>query len=268
MRETAPLDQLIERVARRDRILVLTGLIAAILLAWAYLLAMPEMETPAPMDMPGMAMAEMQAATSWAEHLPWVFAMWWIMMVAMMLPSAAPMILLFAAITRKQKTQTSPFPPVAFFTLGYLIVWAGFSIAASLAQWALSGTGFIQHGMRIASPVLNAMLLLGAGAWQLSPIKRACLHHCRSPVHYITTHWRKGCGGAIGMGLRHGAFCLGCCWFLMGLLFAGGIMNLYWIIGIAVYVLLEKLAPNGQLLARASGVMLIGAGVWLWFSAS
>ncbi len=262
MQQTAPLERLIEKVARQDYITVLAFLIAALLLSWLYLLTMPEMEMPASEAMPGMKTVGFPAA-----HLVWLFAMWWIMMVAMMLPSAAPMILLFAAISRKQKTQTSPFPPAAFFTLGYLIVWGGFSIAAATAQWALSGTGFIQHDMRIASPYLNAILLFGAGAWQLSPIKRACLRHCRLPVHFLTANWRKGQAGALGMGARHGVFCLGCCWFLMALLFAGGVMNLYWIIGIAAYVLLEKLAPRGEVLARVSGVMLGVAGLWLVFAA-
>lgn len=252
MREP-PLDPWIERMLRRDRLIVLTSLVTAILLAWAYLLAAPGMQTSVSGAMPEM---EMQGGPGFAARFL-MFIMWWIMMTAMMLPGAAPMILLFSAITRKRRELASPYPPLAFFILGYLLVWGGFSIAATLAQGALSETRIFHPSLRITSPYLNGALMLGAGLWQLSPVKRTCLRHCRSPVHYLTTHWRMGSAGALRMGAGHGVFCFGCCWFLMTLLFVGGIMNPYWIIGIAAYVLLEKLAPKGEAFARVSGAVLI-----------
>lgn len=258
MNANAALERAIVAALLRERLVTAAALAGASLLAWAYIFLGAGMN----MDMPGMS-----AGASGSGYFLMMFPMWMIMMMAMMLPSAAPMILLFAALSVKQRERGAQFASTGLFALGYLLVWGVFSVAATLAQWALVKAEILRHTLSIASPLIGAALLFGAGLWQLTPVKRACLEYCRSPAHYLSAHWRKGRMGAIGMGLRHGAFCLGCCWFLMGLLFAGGIMNLYWIIGIAVYVLLEKLAPNGQLLARASGVMLIGAGVWLWFSA-
>ena len=254
-----PLDQWIERALRRDRLIILTSLVTAILLAWAYLLTAPGMEMSASGAMPEM---KMPAETGFVARFL-MFVMWWVMMTAMMLPSAAPMILLFGAITRKRQELGSPYPPLAFFTLGYLLVWGGFSIVAALAQGGLSETHIFHNSLRITSPYLNGALLLGAGLWQFSPIKRTCLRHCRSPVHYLTTHWRPGATGALHMGAGHGVFCFGCCWFLMALLFVGGVMNPYWIIGVATYVLLEKLSPRGETFAKLSGAMLIVAGLLL-----
>nr|ART36742.1 D493 [uncultured bacterium] len=259
MNEAPPLDHAIVALARRERAVVTAGLAGAILLAWAYILSGAGMDmNRMDMDMPGM-----ETATSGFDYFLMMFPMWMIMMAAMMLPGAAPMILLFTAISQKQRERGAPIASTALFTLGYLLVWSLFSVGATLLQWALREAEVIQHALSIDSPAMSAALMLGAGLWQITPVKRACLEYCRSPVHYISTHWRKGRMGALRMGLQHGAFCLGCCWFLMGLLFVGGIMNLYWIIGIAAYVLFEKLVPNGQALARISGVMLIGAGVWL-----
>ncbi len=257
MTERSPVERILVALARRDRIVVIAGLTFVTLMAWAYTLSGAGMH----MNMPGM-----NAVDSGFDYFLMMFPMWIIMMVAMMLPSAAPMILLFAAINQKQRERGAPFASTTLFTLGYLLAWGAFSIGATLLQWALGDAEIIQHTLRINNPVIGAGLMLGAGLWQLTPVKRTCLEYCRSPVHYISAHWRKGRMGALRMGLQHGAFCLGCCWFLMALLFVGGIMNLYWIIAIAVYVLLEKFVPNGQALARLSGVLLIGASVWLGYS--
>jgi len=259
MSENAPLERAIVALARHDRVVVIATLCGVIGLSWAYLLLGADM----PMDMPGMKMAVPAPG-----YFLMMYPMWLIMMVAMMLPSAAPMILLFAAITAKQRQRGTPFSATALFTLGYLLMWGAFSTGATLLQWVLLEAELIQHTLRAGNPLIGAALMLTAGLWQLTPVKRTCLEHCRSPAHYLSAHWRKGRVGALRMGLQHGAFCLGCCWFLMGLLFAGGIMNLYWITGIAVYVLLEKLIPRGQALARISGVALIGAAVWQWMSVS
>jgi predicted metal-binding membrane protein len=189
-----------------------------------------------------------------------MFFMWWVMMIAMMLPSAAPVVLLFAAMSRKQKEKGNPFVPSSLFASAYLIAWAGFSVVAVGLQWGLERLGLLSPMLVTASAALGGTLLLAAGIYQLTPLKRACLRHCRSPLQFILTHWRSGTGGAFRMGIEHGAYCVGCCWFLMGLLFFGGVMNLYWIVGLAVFVLLEKVIPMGHWLGKLVGIALMAWG--------
>lgn len=207
-----------------------------------------------------MAMSAMQPMAWTAGTAALMFFMWWIMMVAMMLPSAAPMILLFAAVNRKQRDKGSPYAPTGIFAVGYLAVWGIFSLLATAAQWGLESSEFLSSMMVGTSVVLGAVLLIAAGVWQLTPLKHACLKHCRSPIHFLSHHWRKGRLGAFRMGVEHGAFCLGCCWFLMALLFYGGVMNLYWIVGLALFVLLEKVLPGGHRLGGVAGVGLVAWG--------
>ena len=245
--------------------------------------AMPDMDMPG-MDeadtpgvdedeMPGMAMGERAAGrmsdlagaamapAAWTSgYAVLMFFMWWIMMMAMMLPSAAPMILLFAIINRKQRDKGAPYVPTGVFAAGYLLVWGAFSLVAVSAQWGLERSGLLSSAMASTSVLLGAALLIAAGIYQLTPLKHACLRHCRSPFAFIIQHWRPGDRGALRMGIEHGAFCTGCCWFLMALLFYGGIMNLYWIAGLALYVLLEKTIPAGHWLGRIAGVVLIAWG--------
>ena len=187
-----------------------------------------------------------------------MFVIWWVMMVAMMLPSAAPMMLLFAALNRKQKERGNPFVPTALFASAYLIAWAGFSVVAVALQWGLDRMTLLSPMLVSSSAALGGVLLLAAGLYQLTPLKQACLKHCRSPLQFILTRWR---GGAFRMGMEHGAFCVGCCWFLMGLLFFGGVMNLFLIAGIAVYVLIEKTIPAGHWIGYVIGIALIVWGV-------
>lgn len=186
-----------------------------------------------------------------------ILVMWWLMMVAMMVPSAAPTILLYGALNRGP----GGLAPV-FFAFGYLAVWAGFSAMATAAQGTLAAFGLIDPMfMTLATPWLGATLLIGAGLYQLTPVKAACLDHCRGPVAALTRHRRTGRAAAFRMGLLHGRFCLGCCWALMALLFVGGIMNIWWILGVTLYVALEKLAPGGDRLTRPLGVALVLAGL-------
>jgi predicted metal-binding membrane protein len=170
------------------------------------------------------------------------------------------MILLYAAVNRKARERGAPFVPTGVFALGYLAAWGVFSLLAVALQWGLERTALLSSMMVGTSIVLGGLLLIAAGAWQLTPLKHACLKHCRSPLHFLSHHWRKGRWGAFRMGAEHGAFCLGCCWFLMGLLFYGGVMNLYWIVGLAAFVLLEKTAPAGHWIGSAAGVGLIAWG--------
>jgi predicted metal-binding membrane protein len=182
------------------------------------------------------------------------------MMVGMMVPSAAPMVMMYAAVSRKAESQGSPVAPTACFVAGYVAAWTAFSLVATLAQWGLDRAALLSPMMVTSSPWLGALLLGFAGIYQLTPAKDTCLRHCRAPAYFISEHWRPGPTGAFRMGVVHGAFCLGCCWALMGLLFFGGVMNLLWIAAITAFVLAEKLLPAGRGTARWSGFAMIVAG--------
>jgi predicted metal-binding membrane protein len=189
--------------------------------------------------------------------------MWAVMMVAMMTPSAAPMILTFATINRRRRAQQGPFVPTAVFALGYLLVWGGFSALATMAQWGLHTTALLSPMMASTSHVLGGLLLLAAGIFQWTPLKSTCLMQCRSPLGFITTEWREGVWGALQMGLWHGGYCVGCCWGLMALLFVAGVKNLIWVAAIAAFVLVEKVLPHGRLVGRVTGGVLLLAGLAL-----
>ena len=244
----------LERMLRRDRALVAAGLTAAIAAAWLYLLAGAGMVMPA---MEGMAMP----VPAWSPgYAVLMLGMWAVMMAAMMLPGAAPMILLYASIARRRRSQGGAVPNAGIFALGYVAAWGGFSVAAVALQFGLAEAALISPAMRTTSTMLAGSVLIGAGVWQWTPLKDACLRHCRSPLEFVLGYWREGAAGAFRMGLRHGAYCLGCCWMLMVLLFVGGVMNLLWIAGLALYVLIEKIAPGGRWIGRAAGAFLVGWG--------
>jgi predicted metal-binding membrane protein len=249
----------VERLLRRDRTAAAIALLAATALAWAALFRMRS--GMASMDGAGMAMPGMQA---WSPVEPLLlFVMWATMMVAMMLPSAAPTILLVASVLRRRREHASPAAPTAVFVAGYLVVWTGFSGAAALAQWGLHQAALLSPAMASTSRVLGGILLLIAGVYQWLPVKSACLAHCRSPVAFLGRHWREGNSGALVMGVRHGLYCLGCCWALMTLLFVAGVMNLLWVAAIAALVLVEKVVPAGPWLGRVAGLTLAGWGLWM-----
>ena len=256
----------LEAVLKRDRLVVLAGLSLVVALAWTYTVLGPGMNLSAlsmtrmAIAMPGMMMTPMPWSPGYALV---VFLMWWIMMIAMMVPSAAPMILVHAAVARKQSGARRPLAATGCFVAGYLVAWAGFSLLATGLQWGLEAMGVVTGMMVIASPILAGLVLVAAGLYQLTPLKLACLRHCQHPLLFITRHWRPGRGGALRMGLEHGAWCLGCCWFLMVLLFVGGIMNLIWIAAIALYVAIEKFAAGRRWLTLASGGTLTAAGMLL-----
>ena len=192
-----------------------------------------------------------------------LFLMWAEMMVAMMIPSAAPMILTFAMVNRKRREQERPFVPTGIFLLGYLAVWTGFSALAAAAQWILHAKALLSPIMVGTSPLLGGALLIVAGIFQWTPFKNACLSHCRTPLGFLMTDWQEGKRGAFTMGLKHGAYCTGCCWFLMALLFVAGVMNIWWIGIITVFVLLEKVAPEALALGKITGVALALWGVMM-----
>jgi predicted metal-binding membrane protein len=262
---------LTERIVRREQLLIGTGIAIIAALAWLYVLA------GAGTGMSTLAMSTWRfppprpatmAIGDWSPGY-WVtmLVMWWVMMIAMMIPSAAPAILLHARVVRHGQARgqiDDPLVPSAAFAAGYLAIWLAFSVLAVALQFALERLGLL-HGMMMwsTSPLLTGGLLITAGLYQLTPHKTACLARCRSPSEFLTRHWQPGHAGAFRMGLAHGAFCLGCCWALMLLLFAAGIMNLVWIAGLAILVLLEKLAPFGVKVSRLTAALLIGVGLYV-----
>ena len=185
-----------------------------------------------------------------------VFIMWAVMMAAMMLPAALPMVSVFANLNRRNGEASRTIA----FVGGYLALWTAFAAAATAAQFALQAKGLLSPMIVSMSPALSAALLVIAGVFQFTPLKQACLRACRSPLGFLLTDWRGGLWGAARMGVRHGVYCLGCCWALMALLFVGGVMNLLWIAALTLLVVMEKLAPKGELLAKALGALMIGAG--------
>ncbi len=244
----------------------MAAIVVTVAAAWAYLARsaamsgsmgdMADMADMAGMDM-GAAALERWSWTEWGL----LFTMWAVMMAAMMLPSAAPMMLLFSRIGLSRSSRGGRHLPVLFFGLGYLTVWWGFSAVAALIQWQLHGAAVLSADMRAVSPVFGGLVLIAAGVYQWLPVKQTCLRHCRTPFGFLTTSWREGDWGALSMGLTHGVFCLGCCWLLMALLFVTGVMNLAWVAAISGIVLLEKVVPGGPVIARAAGIIFICVGL-------
>ncbi|NRG18375.1 DUF2182 domain-containing protein [Rhizobiales bacterium] len=262
-----------ERMIRRERWIILAGLVLITLLSWIYVLsgagtgmgtrAMSTFTFPPPERM-GMVL-------DWSfSYALIMLMMWWVMMIAMMTPSAAPLILLYGTAYRHEQRKGrlgAAAAPTFSFLAGYLLAWLGFSAVATFLQWTLEQLGLL-HSMMMWSTnrQLSAALLIAAGLYQLSPLKHACLAHCRSPAAFLAEHYRPGASGALRMGLLHGAYCLGCCWVIMALLFAGGIMNVVWIAGLAVFVLLEKVLPWSIAFTRVSAAIFLALGLWLLFT--
>jgi predicted metal-binding membrane protein len=248
-------------VLKRDRALVAFGLAGVAILAWTYLIYMGWGMRHMDVGMRMVIMPAMQRWSAWDLFL--VFLMWAVMMVGMMVPAASPVILLFAEINRRRNEEPGTFVATGKVLLGYLTVWTGFSFLATLAQWGLLTAALVSPMTESTSNALGAGLLLIAGLFQFSRLKYTCLAHCRSPMGFFATEWRDGSWGAFRMGLKHGGYCLGCSWALMGLLFALGVMNLLWIAGISAFVLLEKITPANQLVSRLSGLLFIGWAAWI-----
>jgi predicted metal-binding membrane protein len=257
------LSPMVAAMLKRDRAIVAMGLAGVATLSWIYLIYMDWGMRHMAVGMNMFIMPAMQHWTAW--DLVLVFLMWVVMMVAMMIPAASPVILLFAEINRRRKQHQSTFVSTGQFLLGYLTAWTGFSLLATFAQWALLTAALVSPMMQSTSRALGGGLLLGAGLFQFSPLKYACLAHCRSPMGFLATEWRDGPGGAYRMGLKHGGYCLGCCWALMVLLFVFGVMNLLWVACISGFVLLEKIASANQLVSRIGGLVFIVWAAWIVF---
>lgn len=225
------------------------GLVAVI--AWAHLFAMA-----AAMDEMGSALA-MPMTVAWTLRDWFVMTtMWIVMMIGMMLPSVSPMVAAYGGFNAGRRSTPA-------FLLGYVVVWSLFAVAAAAGQWLLHGLALVTPMGVSASPALAGGLLVAAGVYQFTPLKRACLRSCRTPLAFLMTEWRDGRWGGLLMGVRHGVFCVGCCWALMGLLFVLGVMNLAWIAVLALIVLIEKLTPPGRLFGAATGFTLVLWGIAL-----
>ena len=242
--------------------LTLTILLVGLPLAcWIWVIAMAR-------DMYGAmsgSAAWMMTATIDASYLLLLWAMWAAMMAAMMLPSAAPLILLYARGARQQSAPGHAAAQIYAIAGGYVMIWAVFSLGATALQYVMATSGALTAMMEPATQVAAALLLLLAGVYQLTPLKQACLRSCRTPIAFLSSRWRSGVRGAMRMGAEHGTHCLGCCWALMLLLFAGGVMNLFVVVALTVWVAVEKLAPFGAQSARISGALLLVAAVWMYY---
>ena len=268
-------DSTLEAVLRRDRLVVAgaLGLIAA--LAWGYVLRLAADMDMGGMDMDGFRMIPAGMGIMAPANAPWkaiefafVFAMWAVMMVGMMAPSAAPMILMYARVGRQGRTEGKPLAATGWFAAGYFSVLVGFSLAATMAQWGIERAALLDSRMASASNVLGGIVLIAAGVYQWTPLKDVCLAQCQTPVQFLMRYggFRSDPAGCLLLGIRHGIYCVGCCWVLMGLLFVGGVMNVLWIALLALLVLLEKLTPTGRWVGRGVGVACVVAGAWMLLS--
>jgi predicted metal-binding membrane protein len=250
---------LLESALQHDRRVMLFVLVAIPLASWTWIVLMAR-------DMYGT----MRGASAWMMTSAWdwphtllLSVMWAVMMTAMMLPTATPLILLYAAAARRNAEAGSPARRVYALAAGYVLVWALFSIIATALQRILASALVLTPMMEPAAPTTGAVVLAIAGLYQLTPLKRACLRACRSPLGFMVQRWRGGAAGAFRLGIDHGVYCLGCCWALMLVLFAGGVMNLIVIITLTIWVLVEKIAPFGERTPTASGVALLAIAVWM-----
>ena len=249
---------LLESLLRHDRFIVITGLAIVTVVSWSWILAMSG-------DMYG----SMTGVSAWAmaggrdlHHFLMLFTMWAVMMTAMMLPSAAPMLMLYMTVVRRSD-QTAIAPRTYALAGGYLLVWALFGAVAAAGQRVLTMQAILSPMMGLANPTVGGAMLVLVAVYQFTPLKRGCLDVCRSPLALITTYWRPGTRGAFVMGVRHGVYCLGCCWAMMLLLFVGGVMNAWVIAGLTLFVLIEKVTPIGRRASYVGGIMLAVLGVWL-----
>ncbi|HWY60870.1 MAG TPA: DUF2182 domain-containing protein [Rhizomicrobium sp.] len=254
----------------RPRVVVVFALVLLTLIAWAYLLwVRAEMMAPSP-DMPSMTAAEMAAMASpgfmpWsAGHFFFIFAMWAVMMVGMMLPTVTPMLLLYTRLAEMNNSSGRMFASTAWFAAGYLLAWTGFSLLATLAQYNFERFALLTPMMQSANQTFGGAVLIAAGLYQWTPLKSACLSQCRAPLSFIQRHggFRTDKLHTLRLGILHGAYCVGCCWVLMALLFVGGVMNIFWIAGLMIFMLAEKILPGGWILSKIAGVAAIAGGVW------
>ena len=245
----------------RDRPVIAGCILLISALAWAYLFRLDHQMASSAVSNTMMTKMEMALNAPWtARDFFFTFAMWSVMMVGMMTASAAPVLLLFTNMQASRGGSRIAARGI-LFGLGYIVVWMGFSAVAALAQWGLHRSAWLSPAMAVTSSRLAGVILIAAGAYQLTPAKRACLAQCQSPLGFLLSNWRDGARGALQMGIRHGAFCLGCCWALMLVLFVVGVMNLAWVAALTAFILIEKFGRTGALVARIGGAAMILLGV-------
>ena len=242
---------------KRDNYPTFFLLLIFVILCWSYIIHLSKIMNVNNLD--SMKMTE----PNWDFYIFLsAFSMWSIMMVAMMLPSAMPMILLFSTISKKRKTEHKSYSSTLIFISGYIIVWVMFSLIASLIQMVLHYNFLISDSLNLVNPYASGLVLISAGIYQFTKLKNICLAKCQSPLNFLLSGWKKGKSGAFMMGLKHGLFCLGCCWILMLLLFVAGVMNLLWIALISFFVLIEKSIKN-KYVSKVSGFLLLIMGIWV-----
>jgi len=254
-----PTTNTLEDILKKDRVIVLTALLVLCVLSWLYIIYLYRQMYPMNMDALFFAMP-MTPLWSWTDFVL-LFLMWIVMMIAMMTPSVTPLVLIFAMINRQRKQQQNPFVSSGYLLGGYFIVWGVFSLFATLLQWLLQQVSLLSPEMETTSNILGGIIVTTAGIFQFTPLKYACLKHCRTPINFISSKWKQGKWGALQMGMENGLYCLGCCWILMILLFVSGIMNLLWIAIIALFVLVEKVFPAPKLVSAIAGIVLITYGI-------
>ena len=269
-------DRALEVVLQRDRAIIVAALILITGLSGAYVLWLVDNMAMGGRDMTGFRMIPDGMGLMMPTSAPWqpfefvfVLLMWAVMMLGMMTPSAAPMVLLYARVGRQAATQGKPFAASGWFFGGYLLVWMAFALAATVAQWALERAALLTPMMKGANGIFGGAVLIAAGLYQWTRLKDACLRQCQAPWLFIQRHggFRRTAIGSLGLGVRHGTYCVGCCWALMSLLFVGGVMNVLWIIVISLLVLTEKVIPAGRAIARITGGGFLGLGIWLFATA-
>ena len=260
-------------VLRRDRIVVVLALTLLTALAWSYLLWLSADMSMGGMDMSGFRMIPSGMGLMIPADMPWramefafVFAMWTVMMVGMMMPSAAPMILMYARVGRQTQAHGRPLAATVWFGTGFFLVWAAFALLATLVQWAFDRTVLLDFTMATTSTVVGGLLFVAAGSYQWTKLKDVCLTGCQRPFEFLMRNggFRGDATGSLMLGVRHGAYCVGCCWALMALLLVGGVMNVLWIVLLALLILLEKVAPFGRQIALVTGMVLVVVGAWLF----
>ncbi len=252
-----------DALARGGRWIIGASLVLLTVLAWLYLAAMADATKAMTGEGGSGAFMWLMPMGRWgAAEFALAFAMWAVMMVGMMLPSVSPMLFAYHGMSGSRPAGASPMVRVGAFLLGYLLIWGAFSLVATAAQWLLNLSRLLTPAMVSSSRYFNAALLIAAGIYQLTPLKQVCLSKCRVPLGFLLAEWRDGMRGALIMGLRHGWFCVGCCWLVMALLFVAGVMNLLWIALLAGIILVEKALPFGRRAAGLAGVIMIAAGLW------
>ena len=259
------LKSLDSNLSPEDRKVIISGLFIVAAIGWVYMFYLAwAMDN---MHLVDMWMPPRGGTRSWtAWDLFMLFIMWLTMMVAMMTPTATPMVMMFSTVNKHKKAKQQPYAPTFIFLTGYLVAWAIFSLVISAIQWPLHENGLLNPMMNSRSYLMSGGLLILAGLYQWTPMKDACLKQCRTPLGFLMTAWKDGNWGAFKMGLHHGLFCVGCCWALMAILFAVGVMNMLWVILITIFVLLEKILPFSPLTMRLiTGLVLIAWGTY-WLS--